>query len=283
MSKPDKALHDCPRCGTKNFTTKGLASHNCAKHAARREASLAIAAEKAPALDHVEMGRQLTEAYHKAIGAMPAVLTFGAMVLTLEKHCGDENRSTRGSVSGGRGNKGGIRDWLRNHAPEVPIATALRFRDVTLGIAKEYEQLVGAKVAKQFTLPALVTTPAAQLSAPVRAKQQALFDYVAGTSQRSWLDRLRPPKDRGGSRTASLDKTYDPNAPVENARDLLLHPLRAIAMRWREKEAKLPLWSHLPTEELREIDGILLDLRNDLKAALKTAPTNGEAKEGDGV
>lgn len=66
----------------------------------------------------------------------------------------------------------------------------------------------------------------------------------------------------------AIKNAYDPNAPIENARDLLLHPLRTIAMRWAEKEAKLPLWTHLPPEELREIDGILLDLRNDLKAAL---------------
>jgi hypothetical protein len=38
-----ETLHDCPQCGTKNFTAKGLASHNCAKHAARRDASLAVA------------------------------------------------------------------------------------------------------------------------------------------------------------------------------------------------------------------------------------------------
>ena len=49
---------------------------------------------------------------------------------------------------------------------------------------------------------------------------------------------------------------------------LLLHPLRRILKHWHDKEEKLPLWSHLPPEEMEEIDGILLDLRADLKTAL---------------
>lgn len=47
MSNVTEALHDCPHCGTKNFTAKGLASHHCAKHAARRDASLAVAGSHA--------------------------------------------------------------------------------------------------------------------------------------------------------------------------------------------------------------------------------------------
>ena len=98
----------------------------------------------------------------------------------------------------------------------------------------------------------------------------AVAQYVAGRSYSDLANSLPKPR-MGGARVKDPNKTYDPNAPIENARDLLLHPLRAVMMRWNEKEAKLPLWTHLPPDELREIDGILLDLRTDLKAALKTA------------
>jgi hypothetical protein len=98
----------------------------------------------------------------------------------------------------------------------------------------------------------------------------AVAQYVDGRSYRALADALPKPR-MGGARVKDPNKIYDPNAPIENARDLLLHPLRAIMKRWHEKEAKLPLWTHLPPEELREIDGMLLDLRADLKAALKTA------------
>lgn len=278
MSGP---LHDCPKCGTKNFTARGLKAHNCERHQLRakalaghlahqaeEKAALTVVPEKLPALDQAEMARQFTEQYQRAANAMPEVLKFGAMVLIVEKVIHD------GSLSLGRGKKGGLREWMRTHAPDVPLANALRFRDVVLGIAKEYEQLVGPKVAKQFALPELVTADGKTLPADALKKRDELFSYVAGTSQKSWLDKFRPVKARGGPRVKDPDKTYDPNAPVENARDLLLHPLRTIAIRWREKEAKLPLWSHLPPAELREIDNILLDLRNDLKAALreKAAP-----------
>ena len=73
----------------------------------------------------------------------------------------------------------------------------------------------------------------------------------------------------GGAREKKGETTYDPNAAIEVARDLLLIPLRAVAARWTEQEDKAPLWTHLPHAELREIDGLLLDLRNDLRAALK--------------
>jgi hypothetical protein len=98
----------------------------------------------------------------------------------------------------------------------------------------------------------------------------AVAQYVDGRSYRALADALPKPR-MGGARVKDPNKPYDPNAPIENARDLLLHPLRAVMRRWNEKEAKLPLWTHLPPEELREIDGMLLDLRTDLKAALKTA------------
>jgi hypothetical protein len=197
-------LHDCPKCGTKNFTAKGLASHNCAKHAARRDASLAVAGAAVPAINHAEMGAQLTAQYHRAVNAMPEILRFGAMMILLRDHLfhdGKGDQSVRGKDITGNGVKGdGVKGWLAQHAPDVKLSTAYRFECVTLSIAEDYAELVGPKVAKQYALPELVTADASKLPPFAAKKQQELFDHVAGTSQKSWLDKFRPAGGRGGDR-----------------------------------------------------------------------------------
>lgn len=37
-TSPQETLHDCPACGGKNFTAKGLKSHNCARRKAKAQA-----------------------------------------------------------------------------------------------------------------------------------------------------------------------------------------------------------------------------------------------------
>jgi len=83
----------------------------------------------------------------------------------------------------------------------VKRPTALRFLNVTESICADYAQIVGAKTAKLISLPDLVTLPAKQLPQGCEAKQLSLFEYVNGTSQRSWLDRFNPesPQKRGSS------------------------------------------------------------------------------------
>lgn len=159
-----------------------------------------------PPMKDAELGKLITEQYKRACNAMPEILRFGAMMMRLE-----EKLLHDGVVSkGGRGNKGGLNHWLRTHAPEIAESTAYRFRDVTLGIAVDYEQIVGKSVAKQFALADLVTAEAKALPEPVRKKQQALFDYVSGTSQKSWLDKIKPPTAGDGRRNNKGG--FQPNA-----------------------------------------------------------------------
>ncbi len=128
------------------------------------------------------MGKQLTEQYHLAVGGMTQVLRFGAMMMGLR-----QNLSTREQVSkGGRGNKDGVSDWLRQHAPEVNRTTAYRFLHVAEAVAKEFE--LPAKVS----FIELATSSAADLPEKLQQKQTELWDFVGGTSQRSWLDRFVP-------------------------------------------------------------------------------------------
>jgi hypothetical protein len=150
-----------------------------------------ITAGELSALEDQAAGAALTAQYRRAVSGMREVLIFGAMLMQVEAKL-----VQRGPVSsGGRGNKGGLREYLRDNAPEIAHATAFRFLGVTKAIAAEYEAIVGARVAKTYDLPALVLSEPDKLSEAAQAKQLELFDYVAGTSQRSWLDRFKAPRD----------------------------------------------------------------------------------------
>jgi hypothetical protein len=141
-------------------------------------------------------GQQLTEQYHRATGGMKEVLIFGAMMMQLRElhpelaQKGGDRRS-KSTVDFERVT---LRDWLHSHAPEVKYATAQRFLAVTQSVATDYAQIVGPKAAKAMPLPELVTTPAKQLDEHMQSKQLELFEWVNGTSQKSWLDKFMPRK-----------------------------------------------------------------------------------------
>lgn len=141
-------------------------------------------------------GGQLTAQYHRATGGMKEVLIFGAMMMQLRElhpeiaqHGGD--RKSKSTVDHERVT---LRSWLETHAPDVKYATAQRFLAVTQSVAVEYAQVVGVKAAKAMALPELVTTPTKQLDERMQSKQLELFEWVNGTSQRSWLDKFLPHK-----------------------------------------------------------------------------------------
>ena len=146
-----------------------------------------------------DMGGQLTVQYKRAVSGMREVLIFGAMLKQVENSLSNvDTLSVRGRPQTGHGLAGGgLKGWLEAHAPEISRPTALRFLGVTEAIALEYMQIVGAAVAQAYDLPALVLADASTLDAHAALKQSELFDYVSGTSQRSWLDRYKSP-DAGG-------------------------------------------------------------------------------------
>lgn len=269
MSKTEP-LFTCPHCGQANFTRRGLRSHWCdalgkegkSRAITKDEWSAIVDPPKALAVitpkEHAEMGAQLTEQYHKAVGAMPEILRFGAMMIRLE-----ETLSARGQGSGNGVKGDGVKGWLTEHAPEVSRATAYRFRDVTLAIAEDYAQLVGPKVAKQFALPDLVTADPKKLPESARKKQLALFAYVSGTSQRSWLDKMRPIKARGGNTYERGGAKGKRKSPDEEALIELGDPWNAFEAAWPKH------WLRIPHHLLKQWDASMLDKRRLIAKALK--------------
>ena len=198
-------LHDCPHCGRKNFTTRGLKAHAC------KGAALALP----DASEDKLMGEQLTEQYKRATSGMQQVVICGAMMIKLrEKHPeltkkgGDQKSKSIVDID-----RLTLAQWLEKFAPEVKRTTALRFLNVTESIAQSYAEIVGAKTAKMISLPDLVTMPARELPKGCEAKQMTLFDFVNGTSQKSWLDQFSPqsPQKRGRE-TRGNDKPRAPTA-----------------------------------------------------------------------
>ena len=208
-------------------------------------------------LSDADLGRQLTAQYHRAVSGMREVLLFGAMLMQVEEKV---TVSTRGH--GGRfGDKGaGLKGWLEQYAPEISRPTAYRFLGITRSIAAEYEQIVGARVAKTYDLPALVLTPAADLPEHAQLKQGELFDFVSGTSQRSWLDQFK-----GDLRQQNGGKRERPNGTKRRTADMKdFDDKTDAALSWYQEGLiylrdmqTVPQWRDLPDVELANIADLL--------------------------
>lgn len=224
------------------------------------------------------LGLQLTLEYERAVGGMRSVLTFGAMMMQLRERLAltvptvgigvHLNTNAHGGHSMPRGPQakdGGMNGWLDRHAPAVKRQTAQRLEEVAKAVALEYETIVGIKCAKQIGLGALVTTPAEDLPEPLRAKQLELFCFMDGTSQRSWLDKLRPALPRGG------DTSHAPKLSPEEKHAQIIAALRADAMTLFESTLALgPAWRVLTDAEIETGAEVLEEKAAELRAWLKT-------------
>jgi hypothetical protein len=206
-----ETLHTCPTCGIPNFTERGLKAHRCKSPSAAPGGEPTSSREQPQALQVVapgtisedsQIGEQLTAQYHKAVSGMREVLIFGAMLKQVENTLSNVDKvSARGKQLTGNGVKGkGLKGWLATYAPEISRSTAYRFLGITEAVMDQYEMIVGKQIAKKFDLPTLVTSSPESLPAAARTKQEELFDFVSGTSQRSWLDQFKKEPEKGGKR-----------------------------------------------------------------------------------
>ena len=218
-----------------------------------------------PDNDDALKGRQLTDQYHRATGGMKEVLVFGAMMMQLrEMH---PELAQKGPMSKSKSNvdslKITLRSWLEKHAPDVKYATAQRFLAVTQSVSAEYAQIVGAKTAKLMPLPDLVTASAESLDKSLKAKQLELFEWVNGTSQKSWLDRFSPqsPQQRGRANRSSVKpraKTQEELA--QEAEDEINHALTMLNA-WFAAGHQLRVKSTTRHTAEAALEGALLKLR----------------------
>lgn len=200
--------------------------------------------------DDALMGAQLTEQYQRATGAMGEILKFGAMLMVLRDTLSAREHS-------GHGIKGdGVKGWLEQHAPEVNRTTAYRFLHVTEAVAKDFQ--LPAKVS----FVEIATKPTADLSAPLQKKQAELWDFVNGTSQRSWLDRFNPAAgNRGGSRDKGPAQA--PPAPEEIHKKLRADCAEIFdRLMFVNKDER---WHAMSDEELR----LAIDVAGEFVAAAK--------------
>jgi hypothetical protein len=267
MKNSTETLVTCPTCGTPNFTARGLKAHRC-KGAKTSALSLHPSsfsssapggrngdAQLQPATvapgnlsEDAVMGAQLTEQYGKAVGAMTEVLKFGAMMMMLRERLSVLTPRAESKRGSGRYASGtGLKAWLKEHAPAVKESTAFRFMNVALAVSEKFA------LPKKASFIDVATTPAADLSKALQKKQLELWDFVNGTSQRSWLDQFTP---KGGSRER-------PNGTKRRTRDeKKFDDAHAMALEWYElgivslKENYLSAdahWLVLPEVELANV------------------------------
>jgi hypothetical protein len=162
------------------------------------------------------MGEQFTAQYERATGGMREVLIFAAMMMKLRLLLS----SARGTKELPRGvnSDGGIKAWLVQHAKGVDQSTAYRFESVGKSVAFHWDGLPET-LAKKIEFHALVTSTAKQLAkidGRLPKKQADLFEYVKGTSQRSWLDQFRETLQSSYDRTTrGKGKTRKSQARME--------------------------------------------------------------------
>lgn len=177
--------------------------------AKKRKAEAAVA-HLAPRIDESKfplMGKQLTTQYNRAISGMAEVLRLGCMMKIVREQVGEV---------GGRGKKGGLSEWLKKYAPDVKYATAYRFMSIADKVEQSYVDVVGTRTANKFSMAALVTAKPGEMNQSDAKKLQALFDLVAGTSQRFWLADCDP---RGTTKRGG-DTTKDKSDATRKAKQL---------------------------------------------------------------
>ena len=208
------------------------------------------------------MGQQLTEQYHKAVGGMTEVLRFGAMMMMLT-----ENVSARGHVKfggKGRGVKDGVSEWLRTRAPDVKKPTAYRFLNVALAVAEKFA------TPKKIGFAELATTPADKLPAPLQKKQAELWNFVSGTSQRSWLDQFTPKggkteRPNGTNRRTKAEKEVDDAATISKRwHDLVFPQFRFAFLRPKES------WLHCDDLALANLADVVKRFSKELDEVCKS-------------
>ena len=232
--------------------------------------SLAKATATTVTLSDQELGHQLTAQYRLAVSGMREVLLFGAMLWQVEA-----NVSTRGhdrSRGGGRDTAGqGLKGWLERYAPEISRPTAYRFLGIAKAVAEEYETIVGARVAKTYDLPALVLAKTEDLPQHAQLKQGELFEFISGTSQRSWLDQFKGDsrsnnggfreRPNGTKRRTAAEKDYDDREHT----CLEWHSTGWGGLLFLHLHPELT-YQHLPDTELANVADILRSLAQDAAA-----------------
>ena len=211
--------------------------------------------------DDALLASQLTEQYHLAVGGMAQVTRFGAMMMMLRQHLSTvvQVRTTGGKFDAKA--EGSIKKWITEHAPDVKPSTAFRFLHVAEAVAKDF------RLPAKVSFIELATADFDQLPEKLQQKQTELWDFVNGTSQRSWLDRFSPPKPVGGNQRATAEGTplaavlnKSPEEAEEMRRQEVLRTLKTLLAHRDHAD-----WHTLKDEEIRLATDLLGGLAKEMK------------------
>ena len=202
--------------------------------------------------------------YGRAVGGMRDVIAFGAWMKLLRQRLSPivRTRTVGGQLNGSSRENGSLSACLEEHAPGINRQTAYRLEAVFDAVAEQFS--LSKTLASKTDLPTLVLSSPDALAAldpKLPAKQLELWTFVDGTSQRSWLDRLRPMKALGGRRERNPDKATPSEDTAEQAAiDLWTPLLKDLA----EEGIGRKSWADLPAAMIQELKGLLKDIHTAL-------------------
>jgi hypothetical protein len=153
----------------------------------------------------IQMARQLSEQYQRAVGGLWEVVKFGAMMMHLQNTLFPElvgNGNAKKFESEGEG----LKAWLAENCPELNRRTAYRFKGLAEGLQKEF------KLGEPADLHRLLTASEDDLNRADRKTREEIAGFLEGQSQRQLQFRLlsdrgeAPPVTRGPQKQQPLNK-----------------------------------------------------------------------------
>lgn len=149
------------------------------------------------AAPEIQMARQLSEQYQRAVGGLWEVVKFGAMMMHL-------NQILSPRLQGKFSEQGdGTKAWLAEHCPDIKISTAWRFKGLAEGLQKEF------KLGEPADLHRLLTASEDDLNRADRKTREQISEFLEGQSQRQLQFRFASGKGEAPRTPRGPNKEID--------------------------------------------------------------------------
>lgn len=147
-----------------------------------------------PDSDQKKIGRQIEDLYRKSTLGLLDCIALGDLVAQVRGVVSTVETTSHKASRGPQTKGDGIKGWLSEFAPNVPLSTAYRYEELAENVREEL------KIGVKTPLAQIIT---GELKDPKSLKLlEKVSDFVAGKSQRQLLIGIgKPDAEVGGKRT----------------------------------------------------------------------------------
>lgn len=277
-----ETLHDCPDFGGKNFTKRGLKSHNCGRRKERAEAGPSGELTVLPP----ETGKGATVALYANIGIYSEDEIVARVESELDAYDRCLNLSVYAALRSGLmlvavrdgGKHGDMTAVLRRltHRSERTLKNHIRLadlflKDCGLGAAAGAEKRLEASAPLLEVQLDLFTQPPGASPKRVAQALERARAFVAGRG----VMRILRDQD-AGERSLPPDQTGTTRAPVtdvsrrQSQAQLLRSSFQAFTRGWKAK-----YWAGLEEEEMAHVENVLRSVIKDIEQLAKARRAKG--------